>query len=243
MNLKLNEFDPTLLGTFLELNILNFHRYFFKLNEGIKFIVNQHHTLISQTLMRVIRGEISRLIINIPPRYSKTELAVIAFMAYCFAINKYCRFLHVSYSDDLASLNSSRVKDIVLSDEFQALWPMNIRSDSKSKKRWNIIKGGGVYATSAEGQITGFGAGRATEGFQGALIIDDPIKPEDIHSDTIRQKRNEWINGTITSRLDNRNTPIILIMQRLHEEDTTGFLLNGGTGEMWHHLCLPVLID
>lgn len=251
---RLDSFDPVLLRTFLECNIVNFTRYFFKKVYGSKFIVAPHHLLICRTLMRVMKGEIKRLVINIPPRYSKTELAIIMFMAYSFALNRMCKFLHVSYSDSLALKNSRLVRDIITSNWYRRLWSRQIRVDSRSVKQWNIVNGGGVYATAAKGQITGFGAGRMIEkrdvkfgadqmmNFHGALLIDDPIKPEDIHSDVIRDGRNEWINDTIASRLDHRDTPIILVMQRLHEDDTSGFLLNGGTGEMWHHLCVPVFI-
>ena len=92
-------------------------------------------------------------------------------------MNPRARFLHISYSDDLALLNSETAREIVQSDEFQALWPLSIAPDAKSKKRWNVIadgkKAGGVYAVSLGGQITGFRAGHMTDGWQGAIIIDD----------------------------------------------------------------------
>jgi hypothetical protein len=235
--------NPLALKQAMEDDLLTFHRFFFKIQERIKFMINPHHVLIANVLHRVYNGEITRLIINIPPRYGKTILAVVGFVAWCFAKNKECRFLHCSYSDDLALENSSKIKDIIESEEFQYLWGLKIRPDSTAKKRWNIVNGGGLYAVSAGGQIIGFGAGKAGPGFNGALIIDDPIKAQDTYSDVKRIRVNDWMNDTINSRLEQqRKTPIIVIMQRLHEEDLSGFLLNGGNGDMWHHLCLPALI-
>lgn len=237
------KYKPTALKFGLEQNLLDFYRFFFKIRERIKFIVSQHHILIAQTLQRVWDGKITRLIINIPPRYSKTTLAVVGFTAWCFAKNKECHFLHASYSDDVALDNSSKIKDIIETPEFRYLWDLEIRPDSTAKKRWQIVDGGGFNACSAAGQITGKGAGKAGKGFHGALIIDDPIKPQDTYSDVKRIRVNEWMNDTINSRLEQaRKTPIIVIMQRLHEEDLSGFLLNGGNGDKWNHLCLPAMI-
>jgi hypothetical protein len=97
-----------------------------------------------------------------PPGGTKTELGVIHFAAWCLARDPHCRFLHLSGGDELALLNSGTIKEIIEIEEFQALWPTTIRSDSSAKKRWNIeVKGktaGGVYATSTGGQVTGFRA-------------------------------------------------------------------------------------
>lgn len=228
----------------LERDLLLFIQYFFYTVERARFIVSQHHKLIAHTLTRVIAGEIKRLIINIPPGYSKTEMSVIGLIAYCLARFPHSRFLHLSYSDSLALLNSQRVRDIVLLDEFQEMWPLRIKHDTRSKKRWNVeYHGGGVYATSTGGQITGFRAGRPGPwDFSGAIIIDDPLKADDAYSDLERNKVNDRFENTIRSRTFNRDVPIIIIAQRLHEDDLCGFLLNGGVGEYWHHLNLPVLI-
>jgi phage terminase large subunit-like protein len=80
-------------------------------------------------------------------------------------------------------------------------------------------------------------------GWQGSLIIDDPVKPDDAYSETIRVGVNTRFNETIRSRLAIETTPIVVIMQRIHYHDLSGYLLRGGSGEQWHHLNLPVLID
>ena len=81
------------------------------------------------------------------------------------------------------------------------------------------------------------------DGFSGAIVIDDPLKPDDAYSDAKRNRVNNRIMNTLKSRLAHEAVPIILIMQRLHEEDCTGFLVEGGTGEKWHHLILPAEIE
>lgn len=225
-----------------EKDLLFFTRYIYKENHRRNFIVAPHFVLIAKALQDVVNGKTKRLIINIPPRYGKTELAVKCFIAWCLAKNPQSKFIHLSYSDDLALDNSSQTKEYIESDAFQNLWNLTLKSDSKGKKKWFNEQGGGVYATSSGGAITGFGAGVAeSKEFAGAIIIDDPLKPDDANRDLARNTVNERYNSTIRSRVNDRDTPIILIMQRLHEDDMSGFLLNGGSGEDWTHLCLPAL--
>lgn len=230
-----------------------FVRYFFKAQYNKRFMVAGHHALIAQALLKVVSGETTRLIINIPPRYGKTEVAVKMFVAWCLANSPAAKFIHLSYSDDLALDNSSAIRDVVKSEEFQRLFPMALRADSDSKKKWFTENNGGLYATAAGGAITGFGAGgmgreysgsgSPADGFAGCILIDDPVKPDDAFSDTMRDRVNRRFNNTIASRTNSPETPIIVIMQRLHENDMTGFLLNGGSGEEWEHLCLPAITD
>ena len=148
---------------------LMFMRYFFKARHGSKFIVNWHHHLEAQAIEDVINGKTKNLIVTVPPGSTKTETFVINLIARGLALNPYSRFLHLTGSDSLASLNSATARDIVRSDEFQQFWPMAIADDADSKKRWNVMfngkTAGGVYATSIGGQVTGFRAGHMVEGF------------------------------------------------------------------------------
>jgi predicted phage terminase large subunit-like protein len=227
-----------------ENDLLFFERVFFKNRERQKFIINRHHRLIADTLQRVIDGEINRLIINIPPGYTKTEMVVISFIAYSLCRFPDAKFIHSSYSDDLAVTNSAVIRSIIKSDTYQSMWPMATREDTDAKKRWFTEKGGGMMAVSSGGQVTGFRAGRMIDGrFTGAIIIDDPLKPDDAYSDTSRGRINNRFTNTFKSRLAVETVPIIVIMQRLHEDDLTGYLLGGGSGEKWHHLEIPVQID
>ncbi len=234
--------EEKVLKVMCEKDLLFFTRYIYKENHRRNFIVAPHFVLIANKLMDVINGKTKRLIINIPPRYGKTELAVKNFIAYGLAINPSAKFIHLSYSDDLALDNSSQAKEYIESYAFQKFWQMKLKKDAQGKKKWFNESGGGVYATASGGAITGFGAGvPESKVFSGAIIIDDPLKPDDASSEAKRKAVNERYNGTIRSRVNDRNTPIIVIMQRLHEEDLSGFLLNGGSGEEWEHLCLPAL--
>lgn len=235
--------DDVIRAKMCEADGLYFTRYFFKQRTGGKMIVSAHHKVIEETLERVLKGEIKRLVINVPPGYTKTEMATINFIARGLALNPRSRFLHLSYSHNLALLNSSSSRVIVKSQAFQTMWPMTLRDDSDSKAMWWTEHNGGVYASSAAGQVTGFRAGHMEPGFQGALIIDDPVKPDDAYSETVRDGVNNRFNETIKSRLATEDTPLIVIMQRIHYKDLSGYLLRGGSGEMWHHLNLPVLID
>lgn len=226
----------------LENSFIEYVKYAFKKKTGKDFILNWHHEVICETMEKVFRGEIKRLIINIPPRYSKTELAVKMFMEWCFAKVPESKFIHLSYSDSLALDNSSEVRESIKADWYQEFWDIKIKRDSDAKQKWFNSFGGGVYATGTAGSITGFGAGSTNNGYFGAIILDDPIKPTEAHSKTFRDKINGRLNNTIVSRLNNpKETPIIIIMQRLHEEDMTGFCLDGGTGDKWHHLKISVL--
>ena len=225
-----------------ESDLLFFTRYIYKENHRRNFIVAPHFVIIANALEKVAKGQTKRLIINIPPRYGKTELAVKCFIAWSLAKNPASKFIHLSYSDDLALDNSSQTKEYIESEAFQSLWQMELKKDAQGKKKWFNKDGGGVYATASGGAITGFGAGVAeSKEFSGAIIIDDPLKPDDANSDAKRSSVNERYNSTIRSRVNDRETPIIVIMQRLHEDDLSGFLLSGGSGEEWEHLCLPAL--
>ncbi len=240
--------DPNkapLLALTLEQSHYHFWRYFFTDQNGVRPLLAPHHKIICDTLDRVLMGEIKRLVINVSPGYSKTMLAVNHFIAHGLAINPKAKFIHTSYSDSLALENSTAVRDIVRSQAYQQLWGMEIRQDKNAKSAWYNTQGGGLYTASSGGQLTGFRAGYADNenDFVGAFIIDDPIKPDDAFSDKIRGDINKRFTNTFKSRLMNEDVPMILIMQRIHMDDPTAFLLQGGTGEKWHYLKIPVWLD
>lgn len=237
-------------------NALNFTRYMFKHKVGQRFVIGEHHRKICDALDRVVRGDIKRLIINIAPRYSKTELVSKMFVAYGMALNPRSKFIHLSYSDDLVLDNSKEINEMVQSDYYQRLFP-EVEVQSKNAKKWYTSAGGGLYAVSSAGQVTGFGAGQVDDpdreqrdiddftpawdtSFAGAIIIDDPIKPEDALSETVRERVNNRFESTIRNRVNSRNTPIIIIMQRLHEHDLCGYLQEIEPEE-WTVLSLPCI--
>lgn len=214
----------------------------------MEFISGPHHKVMAETLDRVLRMEIPRLIITLPPGYTKTEMAVVNFIAKGFQINPGARFIHASFSDQRALENSQMIKEIVEMAQYQARLPderqFAIAVDSKAKDRWKTTAGGGMLAKAAGGPITGFRAGTMDKTqFTGALVIDDPLKPDDAFSPAKREAVNRRATNTFRSRLAHEDIPIVVIMQRLHNDDFVGHLLRGGTGDMWHHLDLPVLIE
>lgn len=237
-----------LLRKWLLSDSLNFSRYFFQhQNNGKKLVIGKHHRLICDKLNLVLQGKIKRLIINIAPRYGKTEIAVKNFMANGLAMNPAAKFIHLSYSGNLALDNSVAVKNIVTSPEFQRLFPMRIGRSADTKSRWDTYAGGGVYATSSLGQVTGFGAGAVEDEsdiddsiFGGAIVIDDPIKPDEALNDNGREAVNNHFETTIRNRVNSRNTPIVIIMQRLHENDLCGYLMSIEPDE-WEVLSIPCL--
>lgn len=221
-----------------------FTRYMFKYRKGYKWRDNWHHRALCDALMRVYRGEYKRLVINIPPRYSKTEIAVINFIAWCLGKNPDAEFIHASYSARLATNNSWQTRGVVESDPYRLVFPeLMLRQDSKAKDEWRTDQGGIMYATGSGGTITGYGAGKMRDGFGGAIIVDDPHKADEATSDTMRANVIDWFGNTLESRKNGPNTPIIVIMQRLHENDLAGFLLAGGNGEQWEHVNIPAIND
>lgn len=244
-------------------------RYFFASQNNQKFNVGEHHKIIAKALDEVFDGTTRFLMINMPPRYSKTEFMK-AFVMKGLAINPASKYILTSYSANLALDNSERIKDAVASDWYQRLFPdVEIKADAKAKQKWYTTAGGGVYATSSQGQITGFGAGTVeTEAadidaflngdvdidfedsepasderrFGGAIIIDDPLKVIDADSPVVRQKVIEIFDGTIRSRVNDRNTPIIVVMQRLHKDDLCGHLQRPEEEYEWKVVSLPAIV-
>lgn len=246
-------------------------RAMFKQQYHRSFVVNKHHKQIFAALQDVVDGKCTRLIINMPPRYGKTEVAVKSFISWGFALNATCRFLHLSYSDTLVSDNSNTVRQIMTEPLYAALFPNSaLEKEKGASNRWKTKAGGELYAVSTQGQVTGFGAGKVDEVdeddsdpfdldesilsqfidmrkakqnvFQGAIIIDDPLKPEDALSDTVRERINQRFENTIRNRVNSRSTPIIIIMQRLHEHDLCGYLMEKEPDE-WHVLSLPAITE
>ncbi len=210
----------------------------FSRRRGFEWQRATHHALICAALMRVYLGECRRLIINIPPRYSKTELAVVNWIAWCLGHAPDSEFIHTSYSSTLAETNAGNVLGLVQHEAYRGIFP-RVEIEKNSQAHWTTSAGGVVYSAGAGGTITGFGAGKNRPGFGGAIIADDVHKPDEIRSDTVRKGVLDWFQNTLESRRNAAHTPIIVIGQRLHEADLSGWLLDGGNGEKWEHLCLP----
>lgn len=243
-------------------------RYFFSRNYGKKMIVAECHKRICDEFDLVFAGVVVNLMINVFPRSGKTEL-LIAKILKGLALNARARYIIISYSDNLICKISEQIKTAVESDWYQELFPwVKIKKGSSAKDQWYTTEGGGVYAVSSQGQITGFGAGLSkTEDsdirsfldgeddnfvdsdyepinpeWGGAIMIDDPIKVLDADSSVVRERVIDIFKGTVLSRKNDRNTPIIIIMQRLHKDDLCGHLIKT-EGDKWKVVSLPALIE
>lgn len=218
----------------------NFSRYMFRSKRNVDMLDNWHQARICKSLERVYTGRTNRLIINVPPRSGKTEVAVKAFIAWSMGLAPDSEFIHASYSKRLATANAYDIRAMMQHEAYKLVFPwLKLQDDSKAKDEFRTTAGGIVYATGAEGTITGYGASKMRDSFGGAIIIDDPHKAGEATSPVMRQSVIDWYQSTIQSRLNKPDGPIIVIMQRLHEEDLSGWLLNGGSGEKWDHLMIP----
>lgn len=228
-----------------EESLLAFTAYMFKHMEGRKLTIKPFHKRIVSKLEACARGEITRLIISIPPRHGKTFFMK-CFAAWCLANNSRASFMNLSYAEDLVLKSSKETKDIVMHEAFQRFWPMKMKLNTNGAIEWRNTDGGGMYSAPTGGKVTGFGAGisptsdGAKRTHTGALFLDDPLKPLDARSEVVRTEINERYNNTIRSRLNSPETPVIVIMQRIHEDDMAGYLINGGSGDDWDYLCIPV---
>lgn len=223
-------------------DLLTFSQAMFLARKGLPMRDNWHQSAICTALERVVIGKTKRLIINIPPRAGKTELAVINFIAWCMGNWPDSEFIHASYSKRLATNNTWNARALMQHEAYAAIFGApQLRHDSNAKDEFRTEQGGIVYATGADGTITGYGAGKMRASFGGAIIIDDPHKAGEASSDIMRQNVLDWFSTTMESRKNSPDTPIIVIMQRLHERDLSGWLLNGGNGEKWEHLNIPAI--
>lgn len=223
-------------------DLLAFTQYLFKERRNADLVVAPFHGVLCDALEKVVAGITTRLIINIPPRAGKTEIAVKSFIAWSMGNFQDAEFIHASYSKTLATSNTAEIRELMSHEAYHEVFgEPSFRKDTNAKDHFKTVSGGHVYATGAEGTITGFGAGKMRETFGGAIVIDDPHKAGEANSDTMRRNVIEWFQTTMESRKNSRDTPIIIIMQRLHEGDLSGFLLDGGNGEEWTHLNIPAI--
>lgn len=241
--MEFSDTERRVFRTLAQANLYWFSRWMFVNRRGYAWQQAEHHKTVCAALERVFSGEIKRLIINIPPRYSKTEL-IKCFIAWSMGHAPDSEFIYTSYSGRLAAASSWDVRGLVQEPEYKAIYPgLLLRDDSQARDEWRTTAGGVMYAVGSGGTITGYGAGKYRPGFGGAILIDDPHKSDEARSDVIREGVIDWFQNTLESRKNAPHTPIIVIMQRLHERDLSGWLLNEGNGEKWESVCLPALKD
>lgn len=209
-------------------------KVFDTINPSTEYVYNWHIDLIADYLEHVRLGKIKRLIINIPPRTLKSLCISVAFPAWLLGHDPTCRIMAASYSSILSIKHSLDCRFVLSSNWYQKLFPHTILNTKQNEKsKFLTSQNGFRFATSVGGSATGEGGD--------ILIIDDPHNPTHIHSFTIRNKTIDWFEQTFVSRLNNKNTgAIILVMQRLHESDLAGHLIDSGG---WNVIKIPSIAN
>lgn len=234
----------TLLASFL-----TFCKYFFPLLTGDELFIPEplgresHIVTIAKELTHLFRNPNNRTMINIEPGSGKSTLLSL-WMAWCIARYPDCNFIYISYGLDLAAKHNETVKRIIMLPEYRALFGVWIDPMARGKQFFRTNFGGECSAFGSSGPVTGMNAGKmALDRFSGAVIIDDAHKPDEVHSDTMRQAVITNYQQTIEQRPRGMNVPIVCIAQRLHEQDLCAFLLNGGDGHQWRRVILKAIDD
>ena len=207
---------------------------------GKQFVFKPFHLLIIKELEDIVfgRAEKKNLIINLIPRYGKSIIAQY-LTAWSYTINSTSNSIYTSYSDSLVLSFSDRIRSVIESDLYNKLFKLTFSKTEDSKRKWTLEQGGGLYAAAQGGAITGMGAGVSEDEFGGMLIVDDAIKPEDAKSEIMRAKSISYFAETLSNRLNNpKKTPIIVIMQRLHQDDLCGYLQREEP-QNWKVLTIP----
>jgi predicted phage terminase large subunit-like protein len=208
-------------------------RCFHELNPQARLAMNWHLLVIAEKLAAVRQGKIRRLIINLPPRHLKSLFASIAFPAWCLGHDPSAQILCVSYAQDLADKFARDCRSIMMSPWYRRIFPTRLAPQRQAVQEFITTRQGYRLATSTGGVLTGRGAD--------FILIDDPLKPEDALSEVLRRAANEWYNHTLYSRMnDKRHGAIVIIMQRLHEDDLVGHVL---AQEEWEVLRFPAIAE
>src|SRR6204780_2627721 len=211
------------------------HKAFTTLCPGQDYVSTWHVEAIARQLERVRRGEIRRLIINMPPRSLKSIMASVAFPAFVLGHQPSRRIICVSYSGDLSRKHSNDFRALIESHWYRAAFTATrIGAFKDSETEIEFSARGFRLATSVGGTLTGRGGD--------IIVIDDPLKPDDALSEAKRNAANEWFKITLLSRLDDKRTgAIVIVMQRVHMDDLTAFVTE--QSDEWEILTLPAIAD
>ncbi len=199
---------------------------------GQLLVHNWHVDAIAYHLDRIANGHAKRLNVNLPPRNGKSNIITISWVAWMLGRDPSLNFVCVSYSNELSAKFARECLSIMQSDWYRDIFPRTIISARRSASYdFETSAGGGRLATSVTGTLTGRGGD--------IIILDDVIKPEEANSETTRNAVNDWYQSTLASRLNDKESgAIICVMQRLHQFDLSGILLEAGG---WDHLSLPAV--
>ena len=210
-----DEFDAL---TRVDFNVF-VERVFAELNPATTYKDNFHIAVITGKLEAVRRGECKRLIINVPPRSLKSIIASVAFPAFVLGHDPSKKIIACSYGQELADDLARDCRQVMQQPWYQRLFPNAALAPNRlAVHAFETTAGGVRIATSVGGVLTGFGGD--------IVVIDDPIKPDQALSDVERNRANQWFSHTLVSRLNDKSVgAIVVVMQRLHEDDFVGHIL------------------
>ena len=202
------------------------------------FIEGDHHRIIADALTRVAKGELKRLIVNMPPRHTKSEFASIYFPSWVMGLKPDMKIMQTTHTADLSINFGRKVRNLMDSDEYAKLFSnVSLASDSKSAGKWQTNKGGEYFAAGVGGAIAGRGAD--------LLIIDDPHSEQDAMSINLLDSCYEWYTSGPRQRLQ-PNGAIVIVMTRWSTADLTGRLLSRqveSRSDQWEVIELPAIFE
>ena len=245
----IHDSDPNELRCRLLGSPLYFTRIFYELRTENPFMTPDpigrecHYVTVFKALKKVFDGDINRLLLNIPPGHGKSEMLV-NFIAWYMARYPDSNFLYISYSHMLAAAHTYKIRQIMSLPAYKSLFGISIKHDSSAKDDFATTAGGRIRAFGGKGPVTGMDAGLPfVKRPSGGVIIDDIHKPDEVHSDTVRQKVKDNHLQTICPRPRSPIVPIIFLGHRLHEDDVPANLIEGYDGHKWDKVVLPALDD
>lgn len=241
-----------LMKSFRDFSLWTFH-----IQLGFPFQEQDFHKVIFQTGQDIVDGKVDRVIVTIPPRHSKTQLMSICLPLYSFCHNESSHNIITSYADDVVQESSGYIRAIMTDPVFMKIFPrVRIDPAKRSLERWGTTRAGVMNAVPTGGKMTGKGAGLLAKKYSGCFVVDDVIKPKDAYSDAVRTEINDRYDNTFMSRLANDGvitekgvnipcprTPMVIIMQRVHDSDLVGHILRGGSSDKYHYLNIPAVIE
>jgi len=204
------------------------------------FIHGKHHEIMADAFERVAKGDLKRLIINMPPRHTKSEFA--SYLLPAWFLGKYPdkKIIQTAHTAELAVGFGRKVRNLVNSPDYKAIFPnVSLQSDSKAAGRWNTSQGGDYFAIGVGGAVTGKGAD--------LLIIDDPHSEQEGASADINvfNRTYEWYTSGPRQRLQ-PNGAIVVVMTRWHNKDLTGQVVDAsikrGGADQWEVIELPAIM-
>jgi len=244
MNQSIHDLRADLWGSFLL-----FTRVFFPKVTGREFVISSpphresHFITIARELTLCARMQNPSLIINVPPGHGKS---VMLSMWVAWTMSKYpnSQYLYISYGKTLATKHTEFIKRIISCQHYRDVFGVEIRHDSKAKDFFQTNAGGAVKSFGSSGAITGQDGGLPNcDDFSGAVIMDDMHKPDEVHSDTIRQTVIDNYRETILQRPRAPNVPMVFLGQRLHEDDLPAYMLSGKDERIWKPVVLKAIDD